>query len=97
LGHHHSLPDAGENETGPFCEDTTSLCQHHTARGSVHESDADLLLQRPNLLRERRLRDADPFRRARKTQLLGNCEEIAQMSEFHNYIQNIWIGLYLDI
>jgi hypothetical protein len=53
-----------------------------TARRSVHEPDADLVLQRLNLLRERRLRDADALGGAGKTELFGDCEEMAQVSKF---------------
>jgi hypothetical protein len=43
------------------------------------------------------LLDADPLGSVGKTELLGECEEVAQMSEFHNYIQDVWTGPYLDI
>jgi hypothetical protein len=38
-----------------------------------------------NLQAERRLLDAEPFRRAGKMQLLGDRDEIAEMPEFHGY------------
>ena len=55
----------------------------HAARQAGEQFGAELLLQRVDLLTERRLLQAEPGRRARDVPLFGDGEEIAEMTQFH--------------
>jgi hypothetical protein len=44
---------------------------------------AELTLEVADLLRQRRCCDVKPLRGPTKVQFLGNCHEVAELSEFH--------------
>jgi hypothetical protein len=44
---------------------------------------ADARLEQLDLLRKRRRRDVDAFRRTAEVKLLGDCDEIAQQPQLH--------------
>jgi hypothetical protein len=50
---------------------------------------AQLLLQRLDLLAQRRLRDAQHLGGAAKVQLFGDGDEVAQMTQFHDRLQQV--------
>lgn len=50
---------------------------------ALEQRHADFVLELPNLLAERRLRGAQPARRAGEAELFGHRDEVAKMPEFH--------------
>jgi hypothetical protein len=49
----------------------------------IEERDANLRLELPDLLAERRLRGVQPGRGAGEVQLVGHRDEVPEMPEFH--------------
>src|SRR6185436_19874043 len=64
-------------------EHTPGLRQLHLASRATEKLGAELVLDLADLLTEGRLADVQAFRRASKVQFLGECDDIAQVSEFH--------------
>ncbi len=59
------------------------FAQLDTPVGAFEKTRAQFLLQRLNLLAERRLRNPQRLGCAAKMQLLGNRDEVTQMTQFH--------------
>ena len=57
--------------------------ERHRALRAVEQRDAQLLLQRTDLLRQRRLRHRQALGSAAEMQLLGNGHEIAKLAQIH--------------
>jgi hypothetical protein len=57
--------------------------ENHSARASLEECRADLALEVADLAAQRRLRDVQPLRRAPEVQLLGDRDEIPEMTQLH--------------
>ena len=64
-------------------EDLAAGIQRDALGGAIEQPDSELRLQRPHLLSERRLLNAEPGSRLREAALLGHRREIAQVSQFH--------------
>ncbi|MNY48640.1 hypothetical protein D3C86_1839890 [compost metagenome] len=64
-------------------EQPADLAQRHAPVGTLEQAHAQLVLQRLDLLAQRRLGDAQLQGRATEVQLLGDGDEIAQVAEFH--------------
>ena len=69
----------------PRHEQLARVGQRHAPRRPLDQREADLVLQPPDLLRERRLGDVLARRRAREVALLRERDEIAQLAQFHSY------------
>ncbi len=63
--------------------------QAHPALVPVEQPGANLLFQRPDLDRQRRLPDVEARRGTGEVQLFGNGHEVAQMSQLHSYLFDI--------
>src|SRR5215475_10698021 len=63
------------------------------ARLAAEQQDIELALERPDLVAERRLLDAEPLRRACDVAFLGDRQEVAQVAKLHAAIP-IRYGLY---
>jgi hypothetical protein len=61
----------------------TRLCEFHAARQTMKEGSAQFPLEAADLEAEARSLDSQPLGSAGEMQLLGNRDEIAEMSEFH--------------
>ena len=80
---------------GYACQDRIGLAPAASGRPTVsstpralrmNRGDAELGLQRPDLLAERRLLHAKPLRGAGDVPFLGDGEEVAEMTQFHGVI-----------
>ena len=67
------------------------MVSYDAALGAVEELDAELLLELADLLAYCRLRDVQALRRAAEVQLLGDGDEVPQVTEFHG--DPPWISL----
>jgi hypothetical protein len=63
--------------------DTAGVRQRHVMTAPVEERDANLRLELPDLLAERRLCGVQLGRGAREVQLVGYRDEVPEMPEFH--------------
>ena len=75
--------DLGQDPAGPRHERPPGLGDRNAASGPLDEREADLLLEPPDLLRQRRLGDVLARRRAREVLLVGERDEVAQLAKFH--------------
>jgi len=57
--------------------------QRHALACAVEQRRADLLFELLDLVRQRRLRDMQPLGRAREVERAGQCDEVAQVPQFH--------------
>jgi hypothetical protein len=81
----------GVHSVGSVVQDDANALQKSTAgRGerdrsfrTYEEVDANLALKPTNFLTEMRLCNAQPHRRSREVELLGDRDKKIQMSEFH--------------
>ena len=73
------------------CEDRACVLEEALARGGERhpapvageQCDAELALERADLLAQRRLRDMQPRRRPMEMQLLGHRDEVTKMPQLH--------------
>src|SRR5262249_10327707 len=56
---------------------------------AIEQADAELVLERADLLAERRLRHVQAGGRAREVQLLGDGDEVAEVAELHRDVLDI--------
>ena len=75
-----------EDPARPRDEQLARLGQRDAAGGALHQCEPDLLLEALDLLRECRLGDVLTRRRAGEMALVGDRDEVAQLSEFHKQI-----------
>lgn len=59
--------------------------QRHRALRAVEQRDAQLLLQRADLLRQRRLRHRQARGGTAEVQFLGNGHEVAELAQVHGF------------
>src|SRR4051812_24003838 len=59
-------------------------CERDLPLGAVEEPHAQFLLELANLLTDRRLRHMETLCRSAEVQLLGNRDEVPQMTQFHS-------------
>ena len=64
-------------------EKAAGFGQRHGTAGAVEQAHLQLLLQRADLLAERRLGHAEAFRGAAEVQFLGHGDEVAEVTQFH--------------
>src|SRR5205807_6449489 len=62
-------------------EDAARLCRGHDPARPGEELDAELLLELPDRLRERRLRHVQPFRSTAEVELVEDREEVAEVAQ----------------
>ena len=79
----HRRIGRGHDVAGILEEGVAGFGQLHAARQSPEERRAELVLQRADLLRQRRLADAQPLGGAREVAGLGDREKVAQVPQFH--------------
>jgi hypothetical protein len=75
----------GEEVPGGGKQSGAAVGQLDAAAGAAKELHAEASLQSLDLLAERRLRDAEACGRASEVQLLGDRDEVAQMSEVKRF------------
>src|SRR5262249_7472191 len=84
------MGDVGEDAPRRGPQRQPRLAQRHLALAATEQDDAELALHRRDLLRERRLGNADAFGGAAEMQLLGQDREIAQLPQIeHSYPPDI--------
>ncbi|MNN04923.1 hypothetical protein D3C81_1176640 [compost metagenome] len=83
-GDGHRPLQLGQHLTRLGQEQPAGLAQRHSAVGALEQAHAQLLLQRLDLLAQRRLGNAQLQGGAAEVQLFGNGDEIAQVAEFHD-------------
>jgi hypothetical protein len=74
-----------QNVGGRLAKGFTMSCKADGAPKPFKEGIPNLLLECPNLLRERWLRDPQFFGRARKAAGPGNSRKITQLPDIHDY------------
>ena len=73
----------GEHGTSMRQEGRAGLGECDTAGRPVEQGDTQLALEPPHLLAHRGLDDVQPFGRAAEVQLLGDGQEVPQLTQFH--------------
>jgi len=76
--------DLRERSARALDEDLPGLGERRPPRGAVDEREADLGLEPADLLRERGLRDVLTLGSAREVALVGERDEVAQLSQLHS-------------
>ncbi len=74
----------GQGRAGLIEKNAPRLGQRDPAAAAFEQAHAQQVLQRTDLLAERRLRHAEILCRAPEMQLVGDGDEIAQMAKFHD-------------
>jgi hypothetical protein len=75
--------DLGQRAPRPRHQQFTGGGQRDVARGAVDQRHADLVLEPPDLLGERRLGDVEPRGSPREVALVGERDEVAQLAQLH--------------
>ena len=75
--------DRGQHRLGIGQEGAAGVGQRDAARMADEQRRLDLLLQRLDLLRQRRLLHVQLLGRARDVALVGHGDEVAEMAQFH--------------
>ena len=75
--------DRGQHRLGIGQEGAAGVGQRHAARMAHEQRRVDLLLQRLDLLRQRRLLHVQLLGRARDVAFMGDGDEVAEMAQFH--------------
>lgn len=83
MGSRHRPPDAVQDSLSILKKQTASVRQLYLAGATLEQLKPKFGLKRLDLLRQRRLCDADAARRAREVQLLCGRDEVSEMPEFH--------------
>ena len=78
---HHG--NAVEDAPGLFEEELAALGQRHALCVATKQHRAEMVLERLDLLTERRLLDVEPRGGAGQVPGLGHRQEVAQMSKLH--------------
>lgn len=76
--------DRRENTARLDQEMAPRLREMHAPLVTLEQRHAELLLQRADLGAQRRLRDVKSLSRAREAKLLGNGDEVSEMTQFHD-------------
>lgn len=79
----HRLVYLGQHLAGLVEEQPAGVGEFDAAVGALEQARTDFLLQRLDLLAQRRLGDPQALGGAAEVQLLGDGDEIAQVPEFH--------------
>src|SRR5690606_20508645 len=87
-----------QNGSADVTQDAADLCREQPTRfseldsiaGAVEQGNAELSLESLDLLRQRRLRDVQPFGRPGEVPFLRDGEEIPEMAQFHIDTYFIW-------
>ena len=82
-GLHGGAFDRGQDRLGIGQEGTAGIGQADAARMAQQQRRADLALQRPDLLAERRLLHVQLLGRARDMAFVRDGDEVAEVSQFH--------------
>jgi hypothetical protein len=69
--------DVAQQPLGVDQQRLAGVGRHDAVSGAVEQPDVELPFQRVDLLAQRRLADAEPFRRARDIAFLGDGDEVA--------------------
>ena len=80
----HPGVELREHAPRPRHEPLARRRERDMPRRAVDERDPELVLQPPDLLRQRRLRDVQQPGRAREVALVGQRDEVAQLAQFHH-------------
>jgi hypothetical protein len=78
-----SISVCAENPSRPRDEQLPGLGHLGAARGALDEGQSELLLESPDLLRERGLGDVLARGCAREVAFLGQCDEIPKLPKIH--------------
>ena len=76
--------DLGQDHPRPLRQDTPRRRQFGSARRAIEERDAQVPLQRTDLLGERRSGDVQPARGSGESPLLGHGEEVPELAQVHS-------------
>src|SRR5262245_57013258 len=82
-GRRERMIDVGQDRTGIGEQRRAGVGQLDAARLAAKQLHIELPLQCANLLAERRLLHAEPFRRPRDVLYLGDGDEISKVPELH--------------
>jgi hypothetical protein len=74
----------GDALSGLVKKDLACGGKHHLPLGPLQQDHSNFLFQQLNLLTEGRLGHNQPLGGAPEVQFLGYCDEISEMSKFHN-------------
>lgn len=83
LGGVHSVGSVVQDDANAFQKSTTGRGERDRPFRTYEELDANLALKPANFLTEVGLRNAQPHRRSREVELLGDRDKEFQMSIFH--------------
>ena len=75
--------DLGKDRAGIGQERLAGVGRLDAARLAAEQLRAELAFERPHLLAQRRLLDAEPLGRPRDLSLLGDGDEVAQVAKLH--------------
>jgi hypothetical protein len=75
--------DLGQDHPRPLQQDAPRRRQLGSARSAIEEGDAQVALQRTDLLRERRSGDVQPAGGGGEAPLLGHGEEVPELAQVH--------------
>jgi hypothetical protein len=73
----------GQDHAGAADERRSRGGHGHALRGPLEQGDAELALERLDLLRQRGCGDVQPFGRPREPALLRHGEEVPELAQFH--------------
>ena len=76
--------DLGQYPSRPLRQDTTRGRQFGSTRSAIEERDTQVLLQRTDLLRERRSGHVQPARGRGELPLLGHGDEVPELAQVHS-------------
>jgi Tripartite tricarboxylate transporter family receptor len=79
----HSVGSAVQDDANALQKSTTSRGERDRSFSTNEELDANLALKSTNFLTEMGLCNAQPYRRSREVELLGDRDKKIQMSKFH--------------
>ena len=82
--------DLGENPPGAGDEQLAGVGQGNASCRALDEGESDFVLEAANLLREGRLRDVLARGRPREMPLLGEGQQVTQLTQFHK--RSLYIG-----
>src|SRR5581483_2567314 len=78
-----------QNRAGVFLENLSARRKQNAFSAALEKRDAQLRLEIAHLLRDARLRDAEPIRRAAETAGLGDSEEVAEVPDVERIVHRI--------